>query len=432
MRTNDTAAPLGNLPPSPAQARYTLLLLTLASSFAWLDRSIVPILLDPIKREIEVNDSLMGLLNGLGFSLLYAVLAIPVARLADRHNRRNILTIGLAVWSFMTILCGLSHNFVQLLATRMGVGAAESAASAPAQSMLTDCFPPRLRPAAFGVYASSLYIGVSCAALLGGYLGSRFGWRIALLASGFPGIILAITMALTMGEPPRGAHDLKSDHRRFRFSEAMIMLVREPALILIIAAMALLAILNGAAMVWFPALLGRVYHLDLFQIGGTIALVQGGGGILGSCGGGIIAARISKGDIATQQAICAVVVLLAMPALFVITAAPPIVAAVTAMFTFATLMGMPIGLSFAGVQQLAPQNVRALAAAVTTLCTTLIGVGGGPLIVGILSDYFTPVYHLEGVRFALRALLPIGIAGALFYAMSWRRLLRERHVALSR
>ncbi|MBE7219846.1 MAG: MFS transporter, partial [Caulobacteraceae bacterium] len=275
-------------PPSPGAAAYVLTLLTLIGVVNWADRSIVAILLDPIKRDLHASDTQMGLLNGFGFAVFYAVAAIPIARLADRSSRRDVLAWSLLAWSVLTAACGLAQSFAMLLLARFGVGAGESAAAPVSQALIVDYFPPRRRPLALSVQSSSIYIGTTLSAILGGYLGYRFGWRTALVAIGAPGLVLAALLRLTVREPARGRLDPVGSLAGAApgFFPALRPLVSQPAFVLTVAATTLGAVVNGAMAAWTPAFFGRVYHLNLKELGLAYGVVKGLTGIAGVLAGG--------------------------------------------------------------------------------------------------------------------------------------------------
>nr|WP_254447819.1 MFS transporter [Sphingomonas sp. ID1715] len=191
----------------------TLFLLTLTYFFSYMDRQILSILLEPIRADLKLSDTQLGLLTGLAFAVFYATLGIPVARLADRGNRRNIVAISLAVWSLFTALCGLAQNYVQLLLARIGVGVGEAGSSPPSHSMIADLYPPDRRAGAMAVYTSGVVLGGGFGTMIGGYLAHEYGWRLAIMAVGLPGLALAIIVRLFVVEPPRGMSDPARTHR---------------------------------------------------------------------------------------------------------------------------------------------------------------------------------------------------------------------------
>lgn len=410
---------------SNAYANYVLALLVLIAVTNWVDRTVIAVLLDPMKRDLGVSDTAMGLLNGFGFSLLYGVTAIPLARFADRRSRKVVLVAGVTVWSFMTMLCGLAANYTQLLFARMAVGASEAGGTPASQSLIADYFRPERRSVAFGVYSASVYIGTSLSALLGGWLGFHYGWRVALVSVSVPGLILGTLALFTLREPERGRLDPVKAPASRPLRAAIGVLAGNPTYRWITFAMAVLAIVNGATLVWTPALLGRVHHLDLKQLGITLAIAKGFAGVTGTILGGVIALKFARGGVYGQLALSAVVTLFAVPALALFTQTDSLVTTLAGIAIYQVLVGMPIGISFAAVQGIVPADVRALASATVTLFTTVIGIGGGPLLIGALNDAMTVRFGAEAVRYSLVCMAPLLSTGVFGYWMAARSYRRE-------
>ena len=181
----------------------------LVYTFNHIDRQILLILVEPIKTDLEVSDSAIGLLTGFGFAIFYATFGIPIAMWADRGNRRNILALSLATWSGMTALSGLAQNYWQLLLARMGVGVGEAGGTPPATSMIADLYAPKERAFALGIYTSGIGLGILAGFVIGGYVYQAFGWRVAFFVAGVPGLLLALIVRLTVREPVRGEIEQK-------------------------------------------------------------------------------------------------------------------------------------------------------------------------------------------------------------------------------
>lgn len=185
--------------------KLTLFLLTVTYFFSYMDRQILAILLEDIKADLVLSDTQLGLLSGFAFAIFYATLGIPVAAMADRMNRINLISIALALWSAMTAACGLAQNFVQLLAARIGVGIGEAGSSPPSHSIIADLYPADKRALALSIYALGVTLGAAAGQMFGGNLTYFFDWRIAFIVIGLPGVILAIVVKLFATEPPRRA-----------------------------------------------------------------------------------------------------------------------------------------------------------------------------------------------------------------------------------
>src|SRR3954467_8855124 len=189
----------------PARRYYVLGLLTIIYALNFLDRTIFNVLIEPIKKEFQLSDTMMGLLAGFGFALFYSLLGIPIARVADRLNRRNIVAVAFAFWGAMTFLCGMATSVTSLALARIGVGIGESAGTPASQSLVADLFNKNERPRALGIYAIGTYLGVFMGYFIGGWVNQHYGWRMAFFAAGLPGIALAAVLWLTISEPKRGA-----------------------------------------------------------------------------------------------------------------------------------------------------------------------------------------------------------------------------------
>src|SRR5438132_3375387 len=203
--TSQMSVPTAAAATPSARRYYVLAILTVVYALNFLDRTIFNVLIEPIKKEFVLSDTAMGLLAGFGFVLFYSLMGIPIARIADRLNRRNIVAIALAFWSAMTLFCGMAQSVTPLALARIGVGIGESAGTPASQSMVADLFGKNERPRALGVYAIGTYLGVFLGYFIGGYINQHYGWRMAFFSAGLPGIVLAAVLWLTVSEPRRGA-----------------------------------------------------------------------------------------------------------------------------------------------------------------------------------------------------------------------------------
>ncbi|HAN26929.1 MAG TPA: MFS transporter, partial [Haliea salexigens] len=191
-------------------------MLTMVYAFNFIDRQILVILQEPIKADMGLSDTQLGLLSGFSFALIYVTAGIPIAYWADRGNRRNIVSLSLAVWSGMTALSGFVQNYAQLLAARIGVGLGEAGGSPPSHSMISDYFPPEQRGRALSFYSMGIYVGILLGFMFGGMIAEAFGWRAAFLIVGIPGVLFAIVLRLTVQEPLRGRWETAADNAAAR------------------------------------------------------------------------------------------------------------------------------------------------------------------------------------------------------------------------
>src|SRR5262245_32976701 len=196
--------------PSNRYRNYVLIMLTLVYVFNFIDRQLIVILQESIKKELKLSDTQLGLLSGFTFAIFYVTLGLPIARLADKTNRKNVVAVSLALWSAMTAFSGLARNFIQLLLARIGVGVGEAGGSPPAHAMISDYFPPEKRSTALSIYSIGIYFGILIGFLMGVYLNQELGWRTAFFIIGIPGILFAILFYATVKEPRKGATEISS------------------------------------------------------------------------------------------------------------------------------------------------------------------------------------------------------------------------------
>ena len=227
---------------SDRQRKYTLLMLVLVFTSSHIDRQIMGILGQPIKESLLISDTQLGLLTGIMFAVFYATLGMPMAMWADRHNRRNLISFSVFLWSLMTALCGAAANFVQLLLLRIGVGVGEAGSNPPSHSMIADLYPPEQRSTAMAIFGTGINWGILFGFLLGGWINEWFGWRTAFVVVGLPGILLAIAVRLTVKEPPRGySEQLSATIKPPAFWDVVKFMWRTPVLRHIVIAGALIS-----------------------------------------------------------------------------------------------------------------------------------------------------------------------------------------------
>src|ERR1700736_6892759 len=235
----------------PSTRRYYVLgVLTIVYALNFLDRTIFNVLIEPIKQEFTVSDTTMGLLAGFGFVLFYSLLGIPIARIADRLNRRNIVAIAFAFWSAMTFLCGMAQSVASLALARIGVGIGESAGTPASQSMVADLFDKNERPRALGVYAIGTYRGVCLGYFTGGWVNQHYGWRMAFFSAGLPGIALAAVMWLTISEPKRGA--MAETFVPEPIGPTLRFLATQPSFVIVLIGFCPTTYTNSATAAWIP------------------------------------------------------------------------------------------------------------------------------------------------------------------------------------
>src|ERR1700733_2406632 len=336
----------------PSSRRYYVLgLLTIVYALNFLDRTIFNVLIEPIKKEFSLSDTTMGLLAGFGFVLFYSLLGIPIARIADRLNRRNIVALAFALWSAMTFWCGMASSVGSLALARIGVGIGESAGTPASQSMIADLFDKNERPRALGVYAIGTYLGVFLGYFLGGYINQHYGWRMAFFTAGLPGIALAAILWLTISEPVRGAH--AETFAPEPIGPTLGFLASQKTFVIVLIGFCLTTYTNYATAAWIPPFLARVHHLTSAEIGTYAGTFKGLFGIAGALLGGFVVAKIGRIDDRWKLWAPAIMSGLAAPVFVLCMLTPSFHVMVWTLGLFSVLVGFHLGPIFAVAQTIA-------------------------------------------------------------------------------
>ena len=407
-------------PPSALYSYYVLFILVLVFIVNWIDRMILSILLVPIQQDLQLSDTAMGALSGFGFAILYAIVTVVIARYSDRHNRRNLLSFAVVIWSVATSLCGMVTSFGQLLAGRAVVGMAEAGGSAPAYSIISDYFEPRRRALALGIYSGGIYIGIMLSFVLGSMLAQEFGWRITFLMLGPPGLLLALLLRFTVKEPLRGRFEPASLRIQESTGDALRFLGRQRAYVAAAGGLTIVAVTQGAYAAWAPALLIKAHGMSLSDVGLNLGLVLGIAGAIGTFSGGALSDWLSASNPRIRLYFPAIATLLTTPffAAFCLAGDAQTALAIYAVGTVisATHFGPAFGLT----QNLARPAMRGLATALVMVATVLTGQGIGPVLTGILSDALRGSVDGEPLRYALAIMSGFASLGALMFAYGAR------------
>lgn len=406
--------------------RWTLLaVLFLVSTCNYVDRHILSVLIQPIKTEFGASDTMMGLLTGFAFAVFYAVLGLPVARIADRGNRRLVISISVAIWSVMTALCGLAQSFVQLALARVGVGVGEAGAIPPAQSLIADYFPPEQRARAISVFMSSATLGYIVAFSGGAYLAANHGWRAAFLVMGLPGIALAIVAAMVLDEPRRSGMRVASSELAEPFGTTLRILAGKRSFVLLNCAMVLYFLAAYGALIWIPAFLVRVLGAQLVAVGTLMGVVSGVAGAAGTLGGGVLIDRLIRHDGRWLVRAPAVMLIVALVALQFALSAEGLTLFFAMYFAAYLVISAALPALFSAIHQVCGSARRATAIAICFFLANLIGLGLGPLVTGVLSDYFSATMGAEGLRMAIMIAVLVLIPAAVALWLSSDRLAAE-------
>jgi MFS family permease len=398
---------------------YVLALLTAIYALNFLDRTIFNVLIEPIKKEFVLSDTMMGLLAGFGFVLFYSLLGIPIARVADRLNRRNIVAVALAFWSAMTVLCGQAQGVATLALARIGVGLGESAGTPASQSLVADLFNKDERPRALGIYAIGTYLGVFLGYFIGGWVNQHFGWRMAFLAAGLPGIVLAVVLWATVAEPRRGAMDSgPAAAAREPLGPTLAFLASQKTFLIVLVGFCLTTYTNYATSAWIPPFLARVHHLSSAEVGTYAGTFKGLAGMAGTLVGGLVVARISRRDDRWKLWAPALMSGLAGPVFALCMLTPSFSVMVGALALTSFMVGFHLGPIFAIAQTVARPGMRALASAMVLLTATCFGQGVGPLAVGMINDVLKPGFGADAVRYSLLSASLTTMLGALLFVVA--------------
>jgi len=408
--------------PSAAYARYVLGMLTIVYMLNFVDRQIIAILSPAIKADLGLSDSMLGLLKGLAFVLLYSIMGVPIAWAADRFSRVNIISLALAVWSGFTALSGFAANAAQLAIARVGVGVGEAGCSPPAHSLISDYFPKEKRASALATYSLGIPFGQMFAFLAGGFMLQELGWRYAFFLVGLPGVLLAIVFRLTVKEPVRGAID-GAQGAPVKILPGLKTLLAIPSLWGVTAGVTLASFTGYGIGLWVVDFYFRTYQLTYLEITLPLALLNGVAYGLGTYFGGWLTDRIGARDKGAYAWLPGLGMLVTIPSGLLAVWSPTALGAFLWTAPFVIGLGMYLGPSFALVQTLAPVRLRAFATAVFFFVLNLIALGGGPLWVGAASDMLAGTYgETTSLRIALTTLGVSSLLAALAFFWTARRL----------
>ena len=399
--------------------RYLVLgILTVVYVSNFVDRQIINVLAQYIIADLELSDGQFGMLSGLAFAVIYTTLGIPIARLADIGNRRNIVAISVAVWSIMTALCGVAQNFTQLFLARFGVGIGEAGGSPPSHSIVSDIFPVAQRATALSIYSLGVYGGVLVGTVGGAYLVQYFDWRTAFVVVGLPGVLLALLVRLLVKEPPRGMAEKRRDVMPPGFFRVMGFLWERKSFRHLAFACALHAFVTYGIGNFMPLFLGRVHGMPILDVGWYYGMIAGIGGLAGTFFGGWASDYMNRrtGDRTWYMWIPFVSTVLAIPlALNTFLIMPDGYLAVYSYLLPVFCGGWFLAPCIASTHFLVGIRMRAMASAILLFVLNLIGLGLGPMVTGYVSDYLTPAFGADGLRYAMSITVMVNCWCALHY-----------------
>ncbi len=387
---------------TPGVRRYALVVLAVVYMFNFVDRQIMAILLPAIRDEFQVGDTALGLLAGTAFALFYVTLGVPIGRLADRVNRRNLIAAAVAVWSVMTALSGLAANIWQLTLARVGVGIGEAGCSPPAHSMIADFYPPERRSAAMGIYTVGISAGIMLAYLAGGWVVQNIGWREAFFIVGLPGLLLALIVRFTIPEPQRGVSEQRVDSGSQPTLRVVtkFLLARRSFLYMAIAA-GLSSFVGYAVITFMPSFIYRSFGIGIAVVGIWLGLIYG---IAGGCGfyfGGYLADRIGRSGHRKAMTFIAYATIACVPFFLGVFLSSSLVACMTLLIIPSVISNFYLAPVLSQTQSLVSLRMRAVASSLVLLILNVIGLAMGSPVTGFISDKLQPYYGPESMRYAL-------------------------------
>lgn len=401
--------------------RYVLTILVIAYTFNFIDRQILGILVEPIRLELGVGDTAMGLLTGLAFAVFYTLMGIPIARYADRANRRNLIAVAVGVWSLFTAAQGLAQNYWQLLAYRIGVGIGEAGCSPPAHSMLSDYYPANQRATALGIYSLGIPIGILFGFFVGGWMNEWFGWRVAFFVVGIPGIVLALVIRFTVREPQRGMSELRAtadpSAQQPAISAVFRYLLGRKSFIHMALGGGISAFVGYGLISWAAAFLARSHGMSSGEIGTWLGLIFGIPGGIGIVLGGRLADRFGERDARWYLWVVSVALLIAVPAGVGVFLSDSVTFALLFLIIPVMLGNCYQATTFAQTQTLVGIRMRSVAAAILLFVINIVGLALGPSVVGMISDLLAPQYGVDSLRWALLICSMANLWAAFHY---WR------------
>ena len=409
---------------------YLLLVLLLVYGVSMVDRQIMGVLIEPIKKEMGVSDGAMGLLTGLAFALFYSILAVPFGRFADRTNRRNLIAWCCGGWSLATGLCGMAVGFWSLTAARVGVAVGEAGSTAASTTMIADIYPPEQRSRAMSVFSLGPHLGSLVGLGVGAWIAQHYGWRAAFLWLAVPGVLIALVLRLTCREPLRGAQEARPAAVAVveKFGDVMAALVRNKVFVGLGLASMLMAFSGYAIGMWNTAFLVRSHGLQLKEAGAIMGFIGGPAAIAGALLSGWLTDVMARRDSRWQVGMPLLGTLISVPLglAFYFNDSPqtwqvaglqiPHAIGYYGLFAiFSSFWAAPV---FAALTNVIASARLATSLSIYNLLLTAVGGGLGPLTVGLLSDGFTAQAGTESLRWALICMLSFYGIAALIYALT--------------
>jgi predicted MFS family arabinose efflux permease len=421
-----------NSPLRPTwRTHYALFVLAAIYIFNYIDRLLMAILIEPVKAEFGISDTGIGLLSGVTFAVFYTLFGFPLGRLSDRIGRKPVIALSCIAWSLMTIFCGFASSFLMLVVARIGVAIGEAGGTAPSMAMVSDLYPPERRSTALSVLMLGSSLGAVFGLGLGGWIAQHYGWRFAFVVIGAPGILLGLLLMLTVRAPKPSQLVASPTVGREDWRSTMALLFKTPSFLWIVLTGGSAAIAGYAIGTWSPSFLIRSHGLSLQDAGLLVGVVGGTGAAIGTLTCGILSDRLARRDVGWQIGVPLLGTLISIPfalayflwptgiAFHIGTIPVPQAFIFYSVFAFfGTWWATPC---LGAISHLFPATRLAQATAIFVMSMTLLGVGIGPLLIGMLSDYFTPTLGAEALRYALAASVSLLVLASVFLCLALPR-----------
>ena len=417
--------------PVTWRTHYALFVLASIYVFNYIDRQLMAILIEPVKLEFGISDTGIGLLSGVTFAVFYTVFGFPLGRLSDRIGRKPVIAFSCIAWSLMTMLCGMAGNFLTLVLARIGVAVGEAGGTAPSVAMVSDLYPANRRSTALAFLMLGSSLGAVVGLGLGGWIAQHHGWRYAFLLIGAPGIFLGLLLLLTVRTPKRVVPLSSATLQQDGWLKTLTELFRMPSFLWLVLTGGAAAIAGYAIGTWSPSFLIRSHGLNMQQAGFLVGVVGGGGAAIGTLVCGMLTDRMARRDVGWQIGVPLLGTLISIPfalAYFLwpqgtafhigSTAVPQAFLFYSAFAFFGVWWATPC---LSAITHLFPATRLAQATAIFVMSMTLLGVGIGPLFVGMLSDFFVPTLGSESLRYALASSVSMLALASVFLALALPR-----------
>ncbi|MCC2615852.1 MFS transporter [Aestuariibacter halophilus] len=422
--------------PRSAYRTYVLCILTLVYAFNFIDRQIIGILSPFIQADLGLDDAQLGWLKGIYFALLYTLVGIPIAWLADRYSRVNIVCISLTLWSGFTALSGVASNYTQLALARIGVGIGEAGGSPPSHSMISDLYPKEKRAGALAFYSLGIPFGIMLAFFASAFIlqGGSADWRWVMISVGLPGVALAVLMKLTVKEPVRGSDQVRQSQQQVSVGSAVKTLLSIPSWWGMCLGISFGSFGNYAISTWLIDFYVRAHAgLDVTQLLIWFGIINGTAYAAGVWLGGVIADRWGQKDKRAYGWLPALMMIVGTPCFYIALQVESLWLSVALITVLLFTSGTYLGPSFALAQTLAPVKVRAMSTALFFFVLNLIALGGGPTAVGIASNHFaSSMGDVEALRFAMACLVIAYVLSILAFLWTATRVREDWALAAER